>query len=234
MELIRKVLFMSYDHPVFDEPVFEKIFPGPKPSAYFRASNDPHRIRLSLAEDFQWIIKELAKSNEICKEEIRQDELPSVNQVLLNIDFHPKFQDEFLIEKSSLLCFFVLLNLLPSKEGNFLWNTYFKYLRCSYEENEWDKKTVTKTAFYNHRNNYVSHFLALLSKPYAELVEDLTPEQKKWFPDYLLPNNFVNENDDPCVLSSYGQIIQNGPRKTDLSKEDSEKLNQRLLARKII
>ena len=133
-----------------------------------------------------------------------------------------------------IFCFFVLLNLLPSKEGNFLWNTYFKYLRCSYEENEWDKKTVTKTAFYNHRNDYVSHFLALLSKPYAELVEDLTPEQKKWFPDYLLPNNFVNENDDPCVLSSYGQIIQSGPRKTDLSKEDSEKLNQRLLARKII
>ena len=67
---------MSYDHPVFDEPVFEKIFPGPKPSAYFRASNDPHRIRLSLAEDFQWIIKKITKSNEICKEEIS----PLLNQ----------------------------------------------------------------------------------------------------------------------------------------------------------
>ena len=67
-----------------------------------------------------------------------------------------------------------------------------------------------------------------------QLIKNLTPEQKKWFPDYLLPNNFVNENKDPCVISTFGQVVLQGPRKTDLSKEDSEKLNQKLLERKII
>lgn len=225
---------MSYEHPLLDEPVFEKVFPGPKPSAYFRASKDPHRIMLSIAEDFQWIVTTLAREGEIEKDDIRGEDLPNVALVLDSRDFHRKFEDNYVIEKSVLVYLVSLLNLLPEKKGQFLWKTYFLYLRCSYEVQEEDKKHVTKTAFYTHRNEYVSDFLELLSLPYDELLEQLTPVQKKWFPFFPIATEFQSKYRDPCILSSFGEEVFHGPRETDLTKEDADAIRKTLLARKVL
>lgn len=222
---------MSYDHPILDEPVFEKIFPGPKPSTYFRASKEPHRVMLSIAEDFHWILSRLEKSENLVLDDVLDNQLPSAFELLDLLVFYPSFQDCHLIEKSYLTGRVLDLNLLPEKEGQFLWENYFLNLRCSYEESEDFRKGFTKAAFYNHRNRSLNDFFALLGTPFEEIIDHLSPEQRNRIPSFLLPSDFPLEFEDPRILSS-AEIPFCGPMQTDLEERDFIKIRKRLIERK--